>query len=113
MLDKKSVKLLRYIKKNPNSNLETLKMRYGENVLDNLRYLDKEEYLFNKTNGRIHSLDGRSMPIKTNVYIITPKGIAYLEERHQNNTRYIVPLIISNIMSLAALVVSIINIIVK
>jgi hypothetical protein len=104
MLDKKSVQVLKYIKNNPNKTANKISAAFGENVSVYINGLLKDEYI---TRPEIYSpYDGTGY---INVYTISSKGIAYLENRPKKALRFWVPMIISYLISIAALIVSIVK----
>lgn len=106
MIDRLSVKMLKYIKKHTNVTLDDLKSKFGEYSDDYIRFLQKDNYIINDLNG-YHPVVNGTVPIKTNRFHISPKGIAYLQETRIERRKYWVPIILSNLMAAAALVISI------
>ena len=107
MIDKKSFKILKHIKKNVNISLDELKSRYGEWANDHISFLQKNEYILNDIKGYLPCTNGQ-MPIRKNKFRISPKGLAYLQELKIERRKYWIPIILSNLMAAAALTVSII-----
>ena len=51
MIDRLSVKMLKYIKKHTNVTLDDLKSKFGEYSDDYIRFLQKDNYIINDLNG--------------------------------------------------------------
>lgn len=94
MLDKFTLKILRYIKRKPDVTLDNLKKTFSDNCTSSVSYLWKEEYISNKRVG-YHTVV--NSPIYNNSYTITPKGLSYLEELPKNSFFKIYPLVISTL----------------
>ena len=99
LLDKSTVKILRYIQTHPNISLFDLKESFSD-CNKNISYLCKEEYISNNIKG----YSGVTCSaIHSNSFSITPKGSAYLENLPKQAFFKIYPLVIST----SALLVSI------
>lgn len=109
MVDKKSVKILKFIKKNPNIPLDELKKKYGEFANDSLAFLQKNNYIINETKGYAPVHNG-SIPVKSNKFRISPKGLAYLQEKRKEAIKYWLPIITADALSATAIGVSIYSI---
>lgn len=109
MIDKKSYKILKFIKKNSNVSVEDLKKKYGDFSKDNISFLQKNEYVINDIKGYLPATNGQ-LPIRTNKLRISPKGLAYLQELKVESRKYWFPIILSNLIAIAALIVSIYSI---
>jgi hypothetical protein len=94
MLDKFTLKILRYIKRNPDVTLDNLKTTFSDKCTPSVSHLWKEEYISNKQVG-YHAVV--NSPIYNNSYTITPKGLSYLEELPKNSFFKIYPLVISTL----------------
>lgn len=101
MLDKNTVKILKFINKNPDVTLEELKEHFGNECNDSVMYLYKNSYIANKSKG-YHPLTHSQ--IYANEYRILPHGKSYLQNTPKEAFLKIYPQIIST----AALIVSII-----
>lgn len=104
MLDKKSVQVLKYIKNNPNKTANKISAAFGENVSVYINGLLKDEYI-----ARPESYSPLGGTGHVNVYKISAKGIAYLENRPKETLKYWIPIIISTLISIAALIISIVK----
>lgn len=94
MLDKFTLKIIRYIKRHPDVTLDSLKKIFSDSCTSSVSYLWKEEYISNKRVG-YHGV--AHAPIYNNSYTITPKGLSYLEELPKNLFFKIYPLVISTL----------------
>ena len=107
MIDKLSLKVLKYIKKNDKISINDLKQKFGDNISDNLNFLEKDGYIIRNIIGHFPTANG-FVSSKGNEYRMSPKGSAYIQEQRTERIKYWVPIILSNLMAAAALVVSII-----
>jgi hypothetical protein len=76
MLDKQSVKILRYLCKNPKSSKEILINAFGEDCVTTIQYLVNEHYIINAKRGfqpQAHVI------VYKDEYSISPKGKSYLQ----------------------------------
>lgn len=106
MIDKFSLKILRYIKKNADITLEQLKSKFGDHVSDTLTSLEKQGFIINPTIKVFPTSNGFAKN-KANKYKISPEGKSHLEERKDTIIRYWIPIFIS----LISIVISIISLI--
>lgn len=76
-MDKLSLKVLKYVSKNTEkSERESIIKKFGENSLRSLDSLEKEEFI---KSGRLPA--GGGVFCSDGLYMITSKGLAFLEER--------------------------------
>lgn len=108
MIDKLSLKVLKYIKKNIKISIDDLKQKFGDNISDNLNFLEKDEYIIRDTIGHFRTANG-FVPSKGNKYRISPKGSAYIQEQRIERVKYWVPIIFADILSISAIIVSILK----
>ena len=81
----------------------------GDFSKDNISFLQKNEYIINDIKGYLPATNGQ-LPIRTNKLRISPKGLAYLQELKVESRKYWFPIILSNLIAIAALIVSIYSI---
>ena len=105
MIDKISVKMLKYIKKHANVTLDELKSKFGEYAGDFVLFLQKDKYIINNTAGYLPTANG-PLSKTTNQFRISPYGLAYLQETRKERRKYWIPIILSDLMAAAALVIS-------
>ena len=101
MLDKLSLKILRYIKDHPKVSLSDRQSKFSDNCDSNVYYLFKEEYISNELRGHTGITN---TPVYRNIYEILPKGTAYLEELPKIRFFKIYPLVISTIAIIISLI---------
>lgn len=104
MLDRKSVKVLKFIKDNPNKTTHRINEAFGENMFVYVDGLLKNEYIFRPETYSPYNGTGH-----INTFKISSKGIAYLENRPKETLKYWIPIIISTLISIAALIISIVK----
>ena len=102
MLDTQTLKILKYINKNPNVSLKTLTAKFGENCKDSTKLLQK-----NDESAGYHPT--AFVPMYKNIFRILPQGEAYLQSISKERIKYWVPIIIADLLSAAAIVVSILK----
>lgn len=108
MIDKTSVKMLKYIKKHANVSLDEIKTEFGEFTVDFVIFLQNDKYIINEVRKYIPTENGPA-PDRTNKFRISPKGLSYLQETRKERRKYWIPIILSNLMAAAALVISILK----
>jgi hypothetical protein len=109
--NKYNYKLLRYIYSNPDVAEGKLRKKFSSDVSWVLIGFVKEQYIGGKNpDGSFLSFE--ELPYSTTYeteYFTLPKGQAYIEDRHWDRWKWLVPLVISSI----ALLISIYNIFIK
>jgi hypothetical protein len=105
MLSKKSLKLLRYIKKHSNITIAALREKFGKSVDSFVMDLWKNEYIENKKMERTTKVK-TDMTLPIGDYTISPKGLAKLESLPREKLKFWLPMTLSVI----ALIVSIISV---
>ena len=108
MIDKLSLKVLKYIKKNVQIPIYDFKQKFGDNISDNLNFLEKNEYIIRDTIGYFRTANG-FVSSKGNEYRISPKGLAYIQEQQIERVKYWIPIIFADILSISAIIVSILK----
>ena len=106
MIDKTSVKMLKYIKKHANVTLDELSAEFGDYAKDAVDFLRTDKQIIDDVQ-RCYPTANGAIPIRSGKYRISPKGLAYLRETRAERRRYWIPIILSNLMALAALIISI------
>ncbi len=112
MIDKKSLKILKFIKKNSNISLDELNNKFGIYAKDSVAFMQKNEYIINDLKGYLPCTNGQ-MPIRTNKFRISPKGLAYLQEKRKEAIKFWLPIIIADTLSTAAMGISIYSILLQ
>lgn len=108
MIDKLSFKILRYIKKNSQISIDDLKQKFEDSTLDSLNFLEKDGYIIRDIIGKFPVANG-FVSSKGNKYRISPKGLAYIQEQRIERIKYWVPIIFADLLSIAAIIVSILK----
>jgi hypothetical protein len=100
LLDKLSLKILKYISKHPNIHIKDLQLKFSVNCESNVKYLWKNEFIRNEISGYSGVIQ---VATYTNQFVITPKGTSYIEEIPKNRFFKIYPLIISTLALITSL----------
>lgn len=101
MLDNASQKILKFLENNGETKFETLYNKFGDNTEDILMALCNIGYakqLINHPTFNSNEL----------TYKIMPLGKAYFKERRISKIHFWIPIIIDTILSIAAIIISII-----
>jgi hypothetical protein len=106
MLDTQTLKILKHINKNPNVSLKTLTAKFGESCKDSTKLLQKNDFISNESAGYHPTA---FVPMYKNIFRILPQGKAYLQSISKERIKYWVPIIIADLLSAAAIVVSILK----
>lgn len=108
MIDKSSYQILKYLKMKDKISIETLKQQFGSNTSDDLMFLEKDGYIIRDTKGYIPTANG-FVSSKEKNYRISPKGRAYIQEHKIEKIKYWVPIILADLLSTVAIIVSILK----
>ncbi len=114
-MNRKALQILKYMRTVDFCHRDELIRRFGSTYLLSLDYLLAEKYLEPKikTKHTPHMESGRltitKTSISTNVYRITGHGLDFLENYVWNKVTYWAPIVLSNLLALAALIVSILK----
>lgn len=104
MIDKMSRKVLKFIAKSGKLNFNAIDNKFGEYSEQIISSLCSEGYL-----EQIIPYPTFDRMVFT--YAITPKGKAYFEEKRIKKTHFWIPIIIDTVLSVTAIVISIIALI--
>ncbi len=107
MLDKTSENMLKFIIKNGITDLETLKTRFGEGCNIVVSWLTENDYI-KGTKPCYPLINGKRVLRYLSPYVVTPKGRAYFEENFRNEWHYWVPIAFNLVLSIIAIIISII-----
>lgn len=108
LIDKLSYKILKYLKGKDKIPIETLKKQFGDYISDSLNFLEKDGYVVRDTIGHFPTANG-FVSSKENKYRISPSGLAYIQEQRIERIKYWVPIIFADLLSIAAIIVSILK----
>lgn len=108
MIDKLSYKVLRVLNGKGKVPIENLRQQFGDNISDDLYFLETDRYIIRDTIGGIATANG-FVSSKENKYRISPKGKAYIHERRVERIKYWVPIILADLLSIAAIITSILK----
>ena len=108
LIDKLSYKILKYLKDNDKVPIEIVEKQFKDNISDSLIFLEKDRYIIRDTIGSFPTANG-FVSSKDNKYRISPKGRAYIQEHKIERIKYWVPIILADLLSIAAIIVSILK----
>jgi hypothetical protein len=95
MIDKKSVKLLKYLYENGNTPFSDLKQLYGDNFENDIHYLEEVVKYVKRPSAGSTVIDRKIINVKSKSIDITPGGRAYLESIPRNRLHFWIPVSIS------------------
>lgn len=110
MLDKFSTKILKFINGNLSVDLKTLNEKFRQDCSESIDFLIEEKFIvFTACGTYIDYSEDEPCYVLNYQYNITPAGLAYLQSLTKERLKYWVPIILADLLSIAALIVSILK----
>ena len=114
-MDKKSRQILKHLNSVESESLDELLRKFGATYKASIEYLLTEQYIVSQVStvrfaNRETGKHDPPVEVTSNIYRITGHGIDYLEHYRLDQIHYWVPIVLSNTIALASLIVSVIAI---